>query len=481
MTNATTTARPEPAVQAVAADATAIDAAARGPLLLLLGSGLVWLVISGILALITSIQLHTPHFLSQYSFLTYGRVDALRETAFVYGWAANAGLAIALWVLSRLGGQPLRALNWIFAGAAFWNLGVTAGLVGIAIGDMTSFSLFQLPRYVQPLMVVAYGSIAVSGILAWSDRRNHGMFASQWYAVAALLLFPWLSSAAQLLLLWSPLRGVVQPVGAQWYAAGVWSLWLAPIALAAAYYIIPKVTGRTHPLYDFAPHAFWMLVFLGAWTGGRHLVGGPVPAWIPTVAVVAAVVLLMHYLLVAVNLRVVFEGRGTSIGFIRTGVIAYLLSGLLNAVASLRGVAVETQFTLFDVALEQLALYGGLTMIFFGAIYYMVPRLTGNAWTSFGLTIGHRVLATIGVVLLVVVLAVSGWTQGSDLLNPKVQFAEVIENARLSLLVISGAQLLLLFANILLLVNFFQTISATVVSDVTALSPIPRSTEESAS
>src|SRR5213596_605648 len=95
---------------AASAEVTAIDTQARGPLLLLLGSGLLWLVLSGILALITSIQLHTPGFMADCPWLTFGRAQALRETAFIYGWAANVGLGIGLWVLGRLGGYPLRAL-----------------------------------------------------------------------------------------------------------------------------------------------------------------------------------------------------------------------------------------------------------------------------------------------------------------------------------------------------------------------------------
>jgi cytochrome c oxidase cbb3-type subunit 1 len=480
MTKATTTANPEPTARAAAADVTAIDAAARGPLLLLLGSGLVWLVISGVLALITSIQLHSPHFLSQHAFLTYGRAEAMRETAFVYGWAANAGLAIALWVLGRLGGNPLRAINWVFTGALFWNVGLTAGLVGIAVGDMTSFSLFQLPAYVQPLMLVAYGAIAVSGILAWMGRRTEGTFAAQWYAVAALFLFPWVSSLAQLVLLWSPVRGTAQAVAAGWYAQGVWTLWLAPLALAGAYYVVTKVSGKNVQNYDMAPLGFWALILVGAWTGGRHLVGGPVPAWVATVAVVAAVVLLVHYLMVGVNLSISWGVKGTSLSFIRFGLFAYLLSGLFDAIFSFRETALQTQFTFAEVAFQQLALYGGISMIFFGAIYYMVPRIAGNAWANVNLVIGHRFLVTLGVIVLVVSLAIGGWTQGADLLNVKMEFHDIIEHLKLPLLAVSGAHLILIVGNILLLVNFLQTISASVVADVTALNPIGQSTEASA-
>jgi cytochrome c oxidase cbb3-type subunit 1 len=277
-----------PPTNATSAEVTAIDTHARWPLLLLIGAALGWLVLSGVFALISAIQLHSPAFFSEYAWFTHGRMEALRETSFVYGWAANAGLAIALWILGRLGGHPLRALNWVVVGGVFWNLGVAAGLVGIATGDMTSFTLLQLPRYVQPLMVFSYAAIAISGVLAWSGRQRHGTFASQWYAVAALFLFPWLLTAAQVVLLWSPVRGVVQSIGAAWYAQGVLSLWLFPLALAGAYYVVPKVDGRALPSYESAPLSFWTLIVFGTWTGGRHLIGGPVPAWIPTMAVVVA-------------------------------------------------------------------------------------------------------------------------------------------------------------------------------------------------
>lgn len=457
MITSPTHARPEPFARTPSAEVTVIDTHARGPLLLLIGSGLAWLVLSSVFALIASIQLHSPAFLGDCPWLTYGRTQALRETAFIYGWAANAGLAVALWVLGRLGGYPLRALNWVTVGTLFWNLGVTVGLIGIATGDMTSFALLQLPRYVQPLLAVAYCAIAISGVLAWHGRRTAGTYASQWYAATALFVFPWLFTAAQVVLLWAPLRGTVQSVAAGWYAQSLWTLWLAPLALAGAYYVVPKVSGRALRSYDFAPLGFWTLVFIGGWTGGRHLIGGPVPVWIPTIAVVACCMLLFHYLVLFLNLRVAIGTGGTALGFIKFGLFAYLVGGVVDAITSFRGVAVETQFTFVPAAMEQLAQYGGISMMLFGSIYYMLPRLTGRPWASSGLVVGHRVLVTFGIVFLVVTLLVAGWTQGDDLLNAQVGFRDIFGRLRLTLLVSSGAHAVLLAANLLLLLNFCRS------------------------
>jgi cytochrome c oxidase cbb3-type subunit I len=449
---------PNAPTSAVPAEVTAIDTQARGPLLFLLGSGLVWLTVSGVLALITAIQLHSPQFLADCFLLTHGRAQALRETAFVYGWLANAGFGLGLWILGRLGGEPLRGLNWTVAGTLFWNAGIALALVGIATGDMTSFSLFQMPRYVQPLLVFAAATLSIPGVLAWSGRRADSMYASQWYVVAAIFLLPWVMMAAQAVLLWWPVRGVVQPIAASWYAQSVWSLWLAPLALAVLYYVLPKVSGRTLPAYEWAPLGFWILLFIGAWCGGRHLIGGPVPTWIPTIAVVAHSLVLFHYLVVVLNCRGILGAEGTAAGFLRFGFVAYVIFGVLEFLASFRGLAVGSQFTLAETALQQAGLYGAISMMFFGGIYFAVPRLANRAWASGAMIGGHRALVIAGIVASVLALSFAGNAQGDGLLDGKAAFADFLGRMRTPLLVHTAAQAVLLAANLLLLVNFLRSV-----------------------
>ena len=346
-----------------------IDVSARGPLLLLIGSAILWLVAGGVLALIGSIQLHTPQFLANIVWFTYGRMQAAQEAALIYGWAVNSSLAVALWLLARLGGSPLRAAGLAITGALFWNLALTVGVIGIFAGDLTGFSLLQLPAYVQPLLFIAFAAIAVAGVLAWTGRRNAFTFAAQWYAVAPLFIFPWVFSVAQVLLLFVPVHGTLQAVVAAWFGQNLTALVLAPFALAAVYYLLPKISGRPVHHYDYAPHSFWVLLFIGGWAGGRHLAGGPVPAWVATTGIVATVLLLFHYTVVAVNLAGIFAGRGSTVlRFAAIGLAAYLLGGLLNAVTSVRDVAKFAQFTYISAAQNQLLLGGACTFMICGAL-----------------------------------------------------------------------------------------------------------------
>ena len=446
-----------PSIQAAPSAGDAIDRHARGPLLTAIGLAIVWLVFSGIFSLIAAIQLHSPSFLASCEFLTHGRVRALAETAFVYGWAGGAGIAATVWVLGRLGGNPLRGMNWFGAGSAFWNLGIVAGLVGIATGDMTSFSFLQLPRYVQPLLVFASASMGISGLLAWSGRRRDGTFASHWYGVAGLVLFPWALTAAQISLLWAPMRGVLQAVGAAWYVDALTFLWLAPSMLALAYYLLPKLDEKTLPSYEAAPLSFWLLIVAGTWGAGRHLIGGPVPAWIPTMAVVGFSLLAYHFSVVGLNLRGVLGAKGPAGGALKFGILAYLTFGLVAFVGCFRSVALRTQFTHFASASEQLFLYGAVSMTLFAGIYFLFPKLSGRSWASPSLVSGHLTGVKIGIALSIITLALAGLTQGAMLLNSKVGFGEIAASTRTYLLVNTAAQFVLLASNLLLLVNFWRS------------------------
>ncbi|HEY3757910.1 MAG TPA: cbb3-type cytochrome c oxidase subunit I [Opitutaceae bacterium] len=451
---------------APAADVTAVESAGRLPLLLLTGSAVAWLILSALLTLVGVLELVQPSFLSGCAFLSYGRVEAMAESAFIYGWVGNAGLAVVLWMLGRLSGEPLRAPNWMVGGASFWNFSLLCGLIGMGSGYATAVPFFQLPAFIVPIMLISYCAMAVPGVLAWIGRRRDLMFASQWYAVAALFLFPWIVAAAYVMLDKVPVQGVVQAVVGGWYAQSLWALWMAPMALAGAYYVVPRVTGRTLPAYDSALLGFWLLLVIGGFTAGRHLINGPVPAWVSSIAIVSTFLLIVHYVIVALNLRPSFGGGGTALKFIALGVFAYLIEGFVDAITSVRGVAVATQFTYFDLAQTELALYGGITLLLFGSIYFAVPRITGRPWPSAGLIRGHWALSVLGLIVSVGCLALAGLKQGADLNHASVAFASIFDDVHVWLVGATVGGMLLLLGNLLLALNLACSVKTMVCEEL---------------
>ena len=178
-----------------------IDASTKWPVIVFLLSGLVWLLVGTGFALISSIKLHTPEFLGDYEWLTFGRARTAHLNAVVYGWSTNVAFAVAFWLMARLSRAQLRHAGLLIIAACFWNLGVTIGIVGILAGDSTSIEWLEIPPYATPLLFVAYALIGVWAVITFRFRKSEHIYVSQWYLLAALFWFPWLYSIAQIMLI----------------------------------------------------------------------------------------------------------------------------------------------------------------------------------------------------------------------------------------------------------------------------------------
>ncbi|HRG55935.1 MAG TPA: cbb3-type cytochrome c oxidase subunit I, partial [Lacunisphaera sp.] len=244
-----------------------IDASTRWPVLAFFGSALLWLLLGGVMQLAAAMQLHLPDFLADCAWFTHGRLAPAAQNALVYGWGMNAAFAFGLWLMARLSATTLRHGGWLFVAAKFWNLGVTLGVGGILAGWSTSFELLEMPRFVG-LLLAAYAMIGVWAVTTFSIRNTENVFASQWYLFGAAFWFPWLYAVAQVMLIRTPVRGVLQPVVTAWYVHGLYALWFVPVALAAAYYFIPKILGKPVSNYYLASLGFWWLAVASAFACG---------------------------------------------------------------------------------------------------------------------------------------------------------------------------------------------------------------------
>jgi cytochrome c oxidase cbb3-type subunit 1 len=143
--------------------------------------------------------------------------------------------------------------------------------------------------------------------------------------------------------------------------------------------------------------------------------------------------------------------------FIAFGLTAYVLGAGVDALTSFHGIALHTQFTLFDEAQKQLALYGAATTILFGGIYFALPRITGKAWLSGGLVKAHLTLTVLGVLLLLASLTLASVTQSQELLDRRYRSATSRRTWACGSAGAIVAQVILLLGNLAFLANFYGT------------------------
>jgi cytochrome c oxidase cbb3-type subunit 1 len=416
-----------------------------------------WLVLASAFALISSIKFHSPTFLAGSAWLTYGRVHAAYLNCLLYGFCLQAGLGVALWLLARLGQTPLAQPWLVIVGTLVWNAGVKLGVFGILWGDGTGFEYLDMPGYAAWIMMLGYLLIGLSGVLTFHHRRERQLFVSQWFIFAALYWFPWIYATAELLLVRSHVRGAAQVAVWTYYQANLSTIWLPLVGLAAIFYFIPKLAQRDLHSRYLALFAFWMLILFGGWTGVS--VGAPLPAWMPAISTVATMLLAVPLLAVALNVQRTLGGNwaklraNAPLQFIIVGTVALLAAWLVKTVCAGVDEAYPVSLTWLTPAREQLNSYGFFSLVMFGAIYAILPRLTQAALPSPTLVRIHFWLALLGVLLVVVPLAGAGIVEACRLHNPDTPFMAVVKSTVPFLRASTTGDLLLALGHFIFFIN----------------------------
>jgi len=456
-----------------------IDFSCRVPLLVMFVSAAIWLIMASVLGLIASIKFHAPGFLAGIPELTYGRVRPAATNCLLYGFCLQAGLGVSLWLMARLGRATLAQRIFVTLGSSLWNLGVTLGVLAVLTGDSTGFENLEMPFYAGLLIFIGFLLMGVCGVLTLHERRERPLFVSQWFMLTALFWFPWIYSTAGLLLLHYQVRGVTQAVIGWWYSQNLAWVWLALVGLGVIFYFVPKLLKRELHSHYLALFTFWMLILFAGWGGIPN--SAPVPAWMPTLSTIGAVLTIIPVLAVALNVHRTVAGNYSqlrtdpSLLFISFGVGAFIVAGLMNIFGLLLDTAQELHFTWFVPARDLLNVYGFFAMVMFGAMYRILPHLTGTEFPFARLVRAHFWVAASGIVLSAIPLAVGGVIQCLELQNPNAPFLEIVKTTLPVLRVSTMGDLLLLIGHLFFLFNsaglllrFYRARALAAYSEMTA-------------
>ncbi|WP_221030848.1 cbb3-type cytochrome c oxidase subunit I [Actomonas aquatica] len=444
------------------AELSEIDASTKAPALFFLISSVLWLLAGTVFALISSFKLHNPEFMGDWEWMTFGRARTAHLNTVIFGWSVNAAFAVAFWLMARLSRSVLRHPKLLFVAGAFWNIGVSIGVFGIMRGDSNSIEWLEMPAYATPLLFVAYALVGAWAIITFRFGKSQHIYVSQWYIMAALFWFPWLYSIAQMMLIFEPARGTVQALVNWWFAHNVLGLWFTPIGLGAVYYFLPKVLGKPIHSYYLSVLGFWSLAFFYNWAGVHHLIGGPVPAWVQTAGIAASFMMVVPVVVTAINHHMTMVGSfgalkySPTLRFIVFGAVSYTLTSLQGSSMAIRSWAEVTHFTHYTVGHAHWGMYAFFTMVMFGSIYYILPRLLLKEWPSAALITAHFWATAIGILIYVAALSIGGVEQGlalNDVDNYPI-FLDIVEMTKRYLVTRSLAGILITVGHIAFAVNF---------------------------
>ncbi len=411
----------------------AIDRSTRLPVLFFFTSAAVWLLAAVIIGFIQSVKFYYPGFLDTpwLFFLNYGRSNPAFMGALVYGWAIQAGIGVAIWLMARLCRAEVKNPVTLLVAGHFWNLRVLIGVVGIFAGYGTSMEWLAFPKAVWPILLGAYSLVVIWLITMFMRRESGEVYISVWYILGACFWFPWVYITANVFIHVLPGAAVAKAATNAWFLSSMIFLVLVPLGMASVYYFIPKILGR--PVYSsqLALIGFWGLAILGGWTGIQKLMGGPLPAWMPAVSGVAVILILVPVLAIAINHQMTLKGNhklvetSPTMRFTAVGALLFTVFCVLSALCAFFSLGKFTQISQTTTAFQLLAVYGFFTLTIFGAIYFIVPRLVGCEWISGSRIQMHFWFSTYGIVALVGLHFIGGMWQAAAY----AQFDAPLENA----------------------------------------------------
>ncbi len=286
--------------------------------------------------------------------------------------------------------------------------------------------------------IVFFGTIAV--------RKVKHIYVANWFygafilAVALLHIVNSMALPVSFTKSYSAYAGAVDAMVQWWYGHNAVGFFLTAAFLGMMYYFVPKQAGRPVYSYRLSVVHFWALIFTYMWAGPHHLHYTALPDWTQSIGMVFSLILLAPSWGGMINGIMTLSGAWHKLRtdpvlkFLVVSLSFYGMSTFEGPMMSIKTVNALSHYTDWTVGHVHSGALGWVGFISIGSIYYLVPRLFGREQMySNKLIEAHFWMATVGVVLYIAALWISGVMQGLmwRALNPDgtltYAFAEVVK------------------------------------------------------
>jgi len=184
------------------------------------------------------------------------------------------------------------------------------------------------------------------------------------------------------------------------------------------YYFIPKQAERPIYSYRLSVVHFWALVFTYIWAGPHHLHYTALPDWAQSLGMVFSLILLAPSWGGMINGIMTLSGAWEKLRtdpilkFLVVSVSFYGMSTFEGPMMAIKTVNALSHYTDWTIGHVHSGALGWVAFISIGAMYYLIPRLFHRELYSKKLVETHFWIATIGIVLYITAMWISGIMQG---------------------------------------------------------------------
>src|SRR3954467_6783571 len=398
-----------------------------GPVKFTTAIAMFWGIAGFAIGLLIALQLAFPALNFDLAWLSFGRVRPLHTSAVIFAFGGNVLIGTSLYVVQRTCRARLvgEIAPWfVVLGYNFFILIAGTGyLLGITQGKE-----YAEPEWYADLWLtvvwVAYFLVFLGTIMR---RREPHIYVANWFYLAFIVTIAVLhlvNNAAIPVSLFSPKSyivwsGVQDAMVQWWYGHNAVGFFLTAGFLAIMYYFIPKRADRPVYSYRLSIIHFWALIFLYIWAGPHHLHYTALPDWAQVLGTTLSILLWMPSWGGMINGLMTLSGAWDKLRtdpvlrFLVVSIAFYGMSTFEGPLMSIRQVNALSHYTDWTIGHVHSGALGWVAFVTFGAVYFLVPRLWKvSRLYSLQLVEWHFWVATMGIVLYITAMWVSGIMQG---------------------------------------------------------------------
>ena len=417
-------------------------------------SSAVWFLIGTALGFLDATHMVSPELLGNTEYFVFSRVRPMHTNTVIFGFIGTALLGASHYITPTVLKTVLYSPGMARFSLWVWNLSILAGDITLSMGYSQGREYAEWIWPVDIGVLIALFLTIVNLVMTIRQRKEKVLYVSVWYSVGGgifIFLIYFFGNAV-----WNPFTGAIHGMAdgilAWWYGHGVVGFFLTPLAIGIAYYVIPIVARS--PLYSHTLSlvGFWSLLMFYNHIGAHHLLQTPIPTWLKVVAITGSIGMFVPVMTALANLWLTMRGRiGTvhsDIGgkFVFAGLVWYLFTCIQGPYQALPIVQRVTHLNNWVVAHSHMGVLGFSGTIALGAMWFILPRITGRPLHNRKLADLQYWLVLIGMAGFFVILTAVGLVQGNSWLNGETVYRilpqmhmYMVYRAGIGLFIVAGA------------------------------------------
>jgi len=385
----------------------------------------VWGVVGMLVGVIIASQLVWPELNLGLQWTSFGRLRPLHTNAVIFAFGGCTLFATSYYIVQRTCHTALfmpKLASFTFWG---WQAVIVAAAISLPLGYTQGKEYAELEWPIDLLIAVVWVSYAIVFFGTIGIRRVKHIYVANWFlgafiiAVALLHIVNSAAMPASFMKSYSAYAGVQDAMVQWWYGHNAVGFFLTAGFLGMMYYFVPKQADRPVYSYSLSIVHFWALIFTYMWAGPHHLHYTALPDWTQSLGMAFSLILLAPSWGGMINGMMTLSGAWHKLRtdpilrFLIVSLSFYGMSTFEGPMMAIKTVNSLSHYTDWTVGHVHSGALGWVGLVSMGSLYYMVPRLFGQKQMHSIKAIElHFWMATVGIVLYIAALWISGVMEG---------------------------------------------------------------------